>query len=233
MGRKFNIKRFFPKIRILGFFFLILFFSAVLYELNTSSNNSFINSEAVEAYQEGQSVLGVNSSTVYSLTTSFDENIYIPAPSEEEVSAAVVKYDEKIKRIEEEKKKAEEAGMANEEINVVAPQALKLTVMEILENLVQYTLDSGEARYQENIERIIYALILFYDAERLMRKDILECAQLIKARIGEAFFVQFDAQLDQILKQKYKIMYEQGAEAESFMSKKQKTETQEQQEYCV
>ena len=133
----------------------------------------------------------------------------------------------------EEKKKAEEAGMANEEINVVAPQALKLTVMEILENLVQYTLDSGEARYQENIERIIYALILFYDAERLMRKDILECAQLIKARIGEAFFVQFDAQLDQILKQKYKIMYEQGAEAESFMSKKQKTETQEQQEYCV
>ncbi len=130
----------------------------------------------------------------------------------------------------EEKNKTEEAGIEHEESNVVAPQAMKPTVMEILENLVQYTLDSGEARHQENIERIIHALIFFYDSRRLMRKDILACAQLIKAKIGETFFDRFDAQLDQILKQKYKIMYEQGAEAESLMSKKPKTDdTREQQ----
>jgi hypothetical protein len=117
--------------------------------------------------------------------------------------------------------------VSTEEIEIIAPVALRPTVREILENLVQYTVDSDESQRQENIERIVHVVILFYDSRKLFKADLADIANLIKARFSEPLLNQFNMQIDKAIEQKFKGT-RQHSESSAPMSKKPKSSDQEQ-----
>jgi len=117
--------------------------------------------------------------------------------------------------------------VSTEEIEVIIPVALRPTVREILENLVQYTVDSDELQRQENIERIVHVVILFYDSRKLFKTDLDEIANLIKAKFSEPLLHQFKMQLDKEFEQRFKGTREHS-ESSAPMTKKPKSADQEQ-----
>ncbi len=117
--------------------------------------------------------------------------------------------------------------VSTEEIEVIIPVAVRPTAREVVENLVQYTVDSDESQKQEDIERIVHAIWFFYDSTKLFKTDFDEIANLIKAKFSEPLLHHFKMQLDKEFEQRFKGTREHS-ESPAPMTKKPKASDQEQ-----
>jgi hypothetical protein len=107
--------------------------------------------------------------------------------------------------------------------SIIAPKALKPTVMEIIKNLVWYTVDEGEEYRQENMDRIVNTMLFFYDRHKLFKRDlcILEC--FVRDVFTDQMRAMFVARLEQALTQRGDNERERSRMASVRSSKKPKT----------